>query len=221
MPAANDGTVSKGTSTVSSRKRDGMRSVVRRRSPRGNSRTRSPSAAASAARNRRWSSLTRVACNGSAPSVAASLGVGEQRVVVHATGEHPFGETAHEHSVQVEPEPERDVSHEDAVAEAPHPAEVGVQLQLEGATEHGEAGSSFDGVEPGQAFQRGVDLVCRLAFRFGPRTAAGLGRQEIVHEPFGPAAQLAPSLPRIAGEGLDEVGDEHLQGPRRATSSPS
>ena len=66
----------------------------------------------------------------------AAVGVGEQRVVVHAGGEESLRQPADEHPIEVEPEAQRHVTHEQPVAEATDPAEVGVELQLERAPEH-------------------------------------------------------------------------------------
>ncbi len=66
----------------------------------------------------------------------AAVGIGEERVVVHAGGEQPLGQPAHEHSIEIEPETQRDVTHEQPVAEATHAPQVGVELELQGAAEH-------------------------------------------------------------------------------------
>ena len=55
---------------------------------------------------------------------------------MHAGGEEPLGQAAHEHPVEFEPDAERDVAHQQAVAEAAHPTQVGVELELERAPEH-------------------------------------------------------------------------------------
>ena len=69
----------------------------------------------------------------------ATVGVGEERVVVHAGREEPLGQAAHEHPVEVEAEAERHVTHEQPVAEAADATEVGVELELERAAEHVDA----------------------------------------------------------------------------------
>ena len=69
----------------------------------------------------------------------AAIGVGEEGVVVHPGGEEPLGQAAHEHAVEVEPEAERDVAHQQPVAEAADAPEVGVELELERAPEHVDA----------------------------------------------------------------------------------
>ena len=118
-------------------------------------------------------------------------------------GKSALGEPADEDAVEVEAEPERDVTHEQAVAESPDAAEVGVELELERAAEHVEPGRGLDGVEPGEPGERGLDLVGRPVLDLGPLAPPVLGRQVVAHEAFGPAGEVAP-----AGAGVDgEVAD--------------
>ena len=124
-----------------------------------------------AARNRAWSASTRAAAQGQHAVRGSPVGVGEQRVVANARGKGALGHAAQEHTVEVEAEAQRDVPHEDAVAEPTHAAEVVVELEGEGAAEHVEAGRPFDRVEPREALQGGIDLVGGLLLGLGPRLA--------------------------------------------------
>ncbi len=101
--------------------------------------------------------------------------------------------------------------HEDAVAEAPDPAQIGVELQLQRAPEHVETGCVLDRVESGEAFERRLHLVGSLALLLRPRAATGLGSEVVAHEPFGPTGELAPTAARLDGQLAHEVGDEFLE----------
>ena len=112
----------------------------------------------------------------------APIGIGEQGVVVHPGGEGALCEPAHEHAVEVEPEPERDVTHEDAVPEVADAAEVGIELELERAAEHVETGSGLDRVEPGETIERRLHFVGGVLLRLGPRRASAIVREKLAQE---------------------------------------
>ena len=143
----------------------------------------------------------------------APVGVGEQRVVADAHGERTLGETAHEHAVEVEPEAERDVAHEDALAEATDPPEVGVELELERAAEHVEAGGGLDRIEPGEAIERRFDLVGGLLLRLRPCATAGIVGEELAQQPPRPERQIAPADAGLGTgcERVAELGDERVE----------
>ncbi len=155
----------------------------------------------------------------------AAVGVGKERVVAHPSGERALRETTHEDAVEVEPEAERDVAHEDALAEATHAPEVGVELQLERAAEHVEARGRLDRVEPGQALERGLDLVGGLLLRLRPRAAAQVVGEEVADEPPCPPREIAPTHTglRPRRQPLAELGDERrrARAPNRARARTS
>ena len=200
--------------THSARKRDGTRSVVRRRSPRGKGSTRSPDALESAASSRRWSSSTRDARSGQRAAGGASVDVGEQGVVPHPRGEEPFGESADEHAVEVESEPERDVPHQESVAEAPDPTEVGVELERERAAEDVDPRRRLDRLQAREPGQRGVDLLRCLTLVLGPVAPTVLGGEVVGHEPLGPRRELAPPGGGVDVEVVHERGDEVVEAAR-------
>ena len=107
-------------------------------------------------------------------------------------GKRALGQAAQEHAVEVEAEAQADVTHQDAVTQATDPTEVVVELEGEGAAEHVEARRALDRVEPGQALQRGVDLVGGLLLGLGPRVAHGGGRDVVGDEALRPRDELAP-----------------------------
>ena len=137
-------------------------------------------------------------------------------------GNSALGEAAHEHAVEVEPEAERHVAHEHAVAEPADAAEVGVELELERAAEHVHAGRGLDRVEAGEPVQRGFDLVGRLRSASGHVGPAGLAAPRWSRTR--PSAQAASSRQPGGGvdrEVVDQRGDEGLQLARVAASSRS
>ena len=81
-----------------------MRSVVRRRSPRGNSSTRSCCAAAMRGEEARVVGVDAGRAQREHAVGGAPVGVGEQRVVAHASGKRALGHAAQEHAVEVEAE---------------------------------------------------------------------------------------------------------------------
>ncbi len=141
----------------------------------------------------------------------APVGVGEQRVVVHAGGEEALGESAHEHPVEVETESQRDVAHQQPVAEAPHPSQVGVELELERPAEHLDPGRRLDGVETRQAGERGVDLLAGLTFGLGPVGPARLGREVAAHQVLGPVGELTPARGGVDPQVAHQRGHERLE----------
>ena len=70
---------------------------------------------------------------------AGPLVVGEEGVVAHGGRERALGEPEDDHQVEVEADAHLDGADEHAVAEATHPPEVLLELELEGAVEHLEA----------------------------------------------------------------------------------
>ena len=76
--------------------------------------------------------------------------------------------------------------HEDAIAQAPDAAEVGVELERQRPPEDLCARCRFDRVEPGQTFQRRFDLLRRLDLGIGPAVPPRLGREVVAHQAFGP-----------------------------------
>jgi hypothetical protein len=145
----------------------------------------------------------------------AAVGVGEQGVFADPRGEGALGETAHVDTVELEPEAERDVTHQHAVAEAAHPAEVGVELEFQRAPEDVDGRFGLDRVEPGEALQRGLDLLGGAHLLLGPGGARGLGAEEFADEVLGPGDEPGPARGRgpcrVVAEGACEIGDERLQ----------
>ena len=128
----------------------------------------------------------------------AAIDVGEQRVVAHARRERSLGQTAHEDAVEVEPEAQRHVPHQHAVAEPAHSAEVVVELELERAAEDVEPRRGFDRVEAGEALERRLDLVGGLLLGLGPHGAPGVATEVVVHEAARPLGEVAPARARVA-----------------------
>ena len=193
-----------------------MRSVVRRKSPRGSNRTRAPApsgAAASAARKRRWSSSTRAGAERQRALGGAPVGVGKERVVAHVRRKGAFDEPTHEHAVEVEAETESDMPHEDSVAETADATQIGVELELERAAEDVEAGRRLDRVEPGEAFERGLHLVGRALLRLGPLRTPRVVGEEVVHDPPCPGGQIVPGHPfaRALAQRVAELGNERVE----------
>ena len=172
-----------------------------------------PRAAASAARKRRCSSSTRAARRGSAPSVARRSASGSSESSRTTRRKCPFGQTADEHTVEVEPQAERDVSHEDALTETTDPAEVGVELELERPAEHIDARCRLDRVEPREALERGFDLVGRALLGLGPLHPPRVACEELVHDVSRPARELAPAGTGAGttGECRAELADERVE----------
>ena len=207
-----DGRVPSSASIVSSRNRDGIRSVVRRRSPRGNVSTR-------ARRGSECGEESAVVVvhagrpQGERAVRGPTVGVGEQRVVAHAPGEGALDQAAHDDDVEVEAEPARHGTDAHAVAEAADAPEVGVELERERPAEHVDARRGLDRVEPGQPFERGLDLVGSRPLGLRPRLPTALRSQVAVDEALRPVGQLAPgSTGRGTGvERVGEAGDEREQ----------
>ncbi len=194
-----------------------MRSVVRRRSPRGNSSTRSCRADAIAARKRAWSASTRAARNGSTPLVARRSVSGSSESSRTRAGKVPSARPHRNTRSRSRPRPEAHVTHEDPVTQATHPAEVVVELEGEGATEHVEARRALDRVEPGEALERRIDLVGGLLLRLGPRVAHGDGRDVVGDQAVRPRDELAPrgTRGRAAREVVLQRTHEALEVARR------
>ena len=156
---------------MSSTQRDGTRSVLRRRSPRGTPRKcfREPARLA-----KQLAVLALDASESQRQLVAGGFAfvVGEERVVVHRCGEGALGETEHDDEVEIEADPHRDRTDEHTVAEASDPTEIRFELERQRAGEHVEAHRAFDRVERGESIERGLDAVGGLPLAVGPTVAA-------------------------------------------------
>ena len=155
--------------------------------------------------------------NASAPSVARRSASGSSESSRTRVGNSALGQAAHEDAVEVEPETERHVAHEDAVAEATDAAEVGVELELERAPEHLDARAR---PRPRRA-RPGGRARPRPSRPPGARPRAsrprrGLRREVVAHEALGPGGELAATLAAgVDREVVDQRGDEGLQLARR------
>ena len=124
-----------------------------------------------------WRS-TRSARSGELAAGAGPLVVGQQRVVADRGRERPLGQAEDHDQVEVEPDAHLDRPDEHAVAEPPDPAEVLLELELEGAVEHVERHRALDRVERAEAVKGLLDLLGRLALaRRRPSARAGPRRR--------------------------------------------
>ena len=154
-----------------------------------------------------------VAPQGQLAERVPSVAVGEQRVVADGRGERPLGHAQHDDQVEVEACGERQRRDEHPLAEPPHAAEVGVELDLERAAEHVERGRTGDVVERRQPLEGGVDLLGgpHLVERpggVGPGAAGEEGEQ--VAQPRHPDRPRRGTGPRVA-DGVDQPQDEVAQ----------
>ena len=124
---------------------------------------------------------------------AGALVVGEEGVVAHGGRERALGQPEDHDQVEVEPDPHLHRADQHAVAEAAHPAEVVLELQLEGAVEHVEGDGLLHGVEGAEAVQGLVDPLRRLALGgVVPPLAPTGAAEEPAEPPLGPRGVLAP-----------------------------
>ena len=128
----------RGAAQRSSTQRDGTRSLLRRRSPRGTPSSVAPRAGEGGEELAVLALDPVGAAAASSPPARGALVVGEERVVAHGGGERALGQAEHDDEVEVEADAHLDGADEHAVAEAADPAEVVLELELEGAVEHVE-----------------------------------------------------------------------------------
>ena len=145
-----------------------------------------------------------VAAQGQLAVGAPALAVGQQRVVTHDAGQGALGQADDHHEVEVEAGGEGQRRHQDALAEAAHPAEVGVELEGQRAPEGVEGRRAVDRIEGGEPGEDGVDLLERPLLvggparpgarrrRGGPRPGAGASATA---PPTCGAARRRPRLP--------------------------
>lgn len=147
----------------------------------------------------------------------ATLGVGQEGVVPGRAGGQTLGQPDHHHQVEVEADPHREGPDEHAVAEAPDPPGVGLELDLEGAHDDVEPDRSLDLVEGGEAVDRQLDPLGgpTLDLVAGPVLPLRRRAQQAVEERPGPPAVLGPGPRSTAGpvEVVGQLGDEGPQAP--------
>ena len=79
-----------------------------------------------------------------------AFAVGQEGVVVDRRRERALRQSQQDHEVEIETDPHADRSDEHALAEPPDPAEIGLQLDGQGAGEHVEIDRLFHCVERGE-----------------------------------------------------------------------
>ena len=160
--------------------------------------------------SRRWSSSTRDARSGSAPSVARRSASGSSESSRTRAGNIP---SARPHTnTRSRSRPSPSATWPMRMPSPRRPRARGrrrAPARACGGTRRARA--SLDRVEPGQALERRLDLVGRLPFLLGPGPATALGGEVVVHETLGPAREVAPAVVRVDGERAREVSDELLQ----------
>ena len=132
---------------------------------------------------------------GSSSPVDTALVVGEQGVVVGRRGEQPLGQAEHDNQVEVEADAHAHRPDQHALAHAPDPAEVGLELELQGAGEDVEVDRLLDRIEAGQPVEGPLHPLGRLLLRpsaMQPRRR--LAAEQIAQVSAGPGGPLAPGL---------------------------
>ena len=124
---------------------------------------------------------------------AGPLVVGEEGVVAHGGRERALGEAEHHHEVEVEPDAHLDRADEHAVAEPAHPAEVVLELELEGAVEHVEGDRTLDGIERAEAGEGLLHPLGSLALRGRPSRHGGRRRRAAARASAGPTRRARSS----------------------------
>ena len=138
---------------------------------------------------------------------AGALVVREEGVVAHAGRERALGEAEDHDEVEVERDAHLHRAHEHALAEAPHPAEVLLELELQGAVEHVEADRGLHGIEGTEAVQRLGDPFCGLALgRVVPPLPSARAAEEATQPALRPGGVLAP--PTGSCRGAAEIVDD-------------
>ena len=152
---------------------------------------------------------------GSSSPVDAALVIGQEGVVMGRRGEQPFGQAEHDDQVQVQPDPHAHRSDQHPFAHAPDPAEIGFELEFEGAGEHVEFDRLLDRVETGQAIEGPLHPFGRLLLDRRPRRRDALVAEERAHVPARPGDALSPGLwPGRRPLGVvDQPDDELAQRP--------
>ncbi len=142
----------------------------------------------------------------------AAVGIGEERVVVHAGGEQSLGQPAHEHSIEIEPKTQRDVTHEQPVAEATDPPQVGVELELQRAPEDVDPRRRLDRVEAGQTRRARRRPSPPPAAPARATTRAGTPERGVHARGARPTRRARASSRRVDSEIAHDGGHEVLQG---------
>ena len=125
-----------------------------------------------------------------------TLAVREERVVPRRGGEHAFGQAEHDDEVEVEPHPHADWSDEHALAHPTHPAQVRLELELEGPREHVEVHRSLHLAQAGEPVEGAINSLGRPLLGRRPVGSGRLAAEELVHVPSRPRGPLRPRARR-------------------------
>ena len=211
------------SSIVSSSQRDGARSALRRRSPRGKVMVTWPAAAHHGEQGAMVVG-DEVRSSGEVP-LTPGLGergadpVGEQRVVATAGGVGALGQADEDDDVELETEGHVGGAEEDAVAEGAVAADVVGELELESAAESSDGRVRVDAVEVAEAVDRGVDALAGGLLVERPVLPERLAAEVGAHEPATPRGEALPAGGPAAGvERLDEF--LHGSGAARPPARP-
>ena len=163
--------------------------------------------------------------SGSTPSVARRSASGSSESSRTRAGNVPSARPQTNTRSRSSPRPSATWPMRMPVAEAADAPEVGVELELERAAEHVEAGGGLDRVEPGEAIERRLDLVGRLLLRVGParRGARSCARKSrtsrCAHADS--SRQLAPGARRRRARRAARRRRRRGRAPRRARARTS
>ena len=127
-----------------------------------------------------------------APGGLALL-VGEQRVIVHRCRKGPFDQSQQHHEVEVQADPHAHRSCQDAVADAPDPSKVGLELELQRPGEHVESHRPLHALEAGEAVERTFHLLGCLHLDEGPPLTAVAARPGDRRGDHGPRTRGRPT----------------------------
>ena len=145
------------------------------------------------------------------PQAQVALGglallIGEQRVIVHRCGKGPFHQSQQHHEVEVQADPHAHRRRQDAVAHAPDPSEIGLELELQRPCKHVETHRALHALETGKAVERALHLFGCLRFDEGPPCPVARTAQQIVEATTGPGHVVGP--PPRPGRRRRQVVDE-------------